>query len=68
PRGGSGGLLTVVTSSWHPGRGIRRTVLALAVAGLTLITAGAAIDALWLLGIGVWGVIGAMAVELVYRP
>ncbi|MFC9820458.1 hypothetical protein [Streptomyces erythrochromogenes] len=57
-----------MTSSWHPGRGIRRTVLALAVAGLTLITAGAAIDALWLLGIGVWGVIGAMAVELVYRP
>ncbi|MFJ6782467.1 hypothetical protein [Streptomyces yangpuensis] len=57
-----------MTSSWHPDRGIRRTMLALGAAGLTLITAGAALDTLWLLGIGVWGVIGALVIELVYRP
>ncbi|MGW5346249.1 hypothetical protein [Streptomyces sp. HUAS TT3] len=49
-------------------RGIRRTVLALAAAGLAVIATGAVLDAMWLLGIGVWGVIAAMALELVYRP
>lgn len=43
-------------------------MLALGAVGLTLITAGAALDTLWLLGIGVWGVIGALGIELVYRP
>ncbi|MFB6559125.1 MULTISPECIES: hypothetical protein [unclassified Streptomyces] len=57
-----------MTTRSRPDRGVRRTVLVLAAAGLTLIAAGAALDALWLLGIGVWGVIAAMLIELVYRP
>ncbi|WP_162688391.1 MULTISPECIES: hypothetical protein [unclassified Streptomyces] len=57
-----------MTIDWRPDRGIRRTVLVLGAAGLTLIATGAVLDVLWLLGIGVWGVIAAMMVELVYRP
>ncbi|MFB6565174.1 hypothetical protein ACFCYH_40895 [Streptomyces sp. NPDC056400] len=57
-----------MTTRSRPDRAMRRTVLVLAAAGLTLIAAGAALDALWLLGIGVWGVIAAMLIELVYRP
>ncbi|MCX4807724.1 hypothetical protein ACFWWM_12495 [Streptomyces sp. NPDC058682] len=57
-----------MTTRSRPDRAKRRTLLALAAAGLTLIAAGAALDALWLLGIGVWGVIAAMLIELVYRP
>ncbi|MER5760598.1 hypothetical protein [Streptomyces sp. NPDC002082] len=57
-----------MTIDWLPDRGIRRTVLALGAVGLSVIATGVALDLLWLLGIGVWGVIGAMAVELVYRP
>ncbi|MGW7031132.1 hypothetical protein ACWGFX_28720 [Streptomyces xanthophaeus] len=61
-------MLTVVTISWRPDRAVRRTVLALGAAGLTVIATGAILDALWLLGIGVWAVIAAMVIELVYRP
>ncbi|GHI85954.1 hypothetical protein Sxan_33180 [Streptomyces xanthophaeus] len=61
-------MLTVVTISWRPDRAVRRTVLALGAAGLTVIATGAILDALWLLGIGVWVVIAAMVIELVYRP
>lgn len=43
-------------------------MLALGAAGLALIAVGAILDALWLLGIGAWAVIGAMLIELVYRP
>ncbi|WP_405982399.1 hypothetical protein [Streptomyces sp. NBC_00158] len=57
-----------MTTRSRPDRGIRRTVLALGTAGLTVIAIGAVLDALWLLGIGVWGVIAAMLIELVYRP
>ncbi|MFJ1566325.1 hypothetical protein ACIOG8_19225 [Streptomyces erythrochromogenes] len=57
-----------MTISWRPDRAVRRTVLALAAAGLTVIATGAILDTLWLLGIGVWAVIAAMAIELVYRP
>ncbi|MCM1973038.1 MULTISPECIES: hypothetical protein [unclassified Streptomyces] len=57
-----------MTIEWRPDRGIRRTELALGAAGLTFVAAGAALDFLWLLGIGVWGVIAAMVIELVYRP
>ncbi|MFJ3974214.1 hypothetical protein [Streptomyces sp. NPDC090021] len=57
-----------MTTRSRPDRGIRRTVVALGAAGLTVITAGAVLDALWLLGIGVWGLIAAMLIELVYRP
>ncbi|MDD9380033.1 hypothetical protein M8Z33_25920 [Streptomyces sp. ZAF1911] len=52
----------------RPDRAIRRTVLALGAVGLTVIATGAALNALWLLGIGVWAVIAAMSIELVYRP
>ncbi|MFJ2598730.1 hypothetical protein [Streptomyces erythrochromogenes] len=57
-----------MTTRSRADRGIRRTVLALAAAGVTVIAAGAVLDALWLLGIGVWSVIAAMVIELVYRP
>ncbi|MFJ3519682.1 hypothetical protein ACWGF3_08345 [Streptomyces xanthophaeus] len=57
-----------MTISWRPDRAVRRTVLALGAAGLTVIATGAILDALWLLGIGVWAVIAAMVIELVYRP
>ncbi|MER6254601.1 hypothetical protein ABT224_24915 [Streptomyces sp. NPDC001584] len=57
-----------MTTRSHADRGIRRTVLALVATGLPLIATGAALDALWLLGIGVWGVIAAIVIELVYRP
>ncbi|MFE5558315.1 hypothetical protein [Streptomyces sp. NPDC056544] len=52
----------------RPDHQIRQTVLVLGAAGLTVIATGAALDALWLLGIGVWGVIAAMVIELVYQP
>ncbi|MEU8942576.1 hypothetical protein OHU17_05835 [Streptomyces goshikiensis] len=52
----------------RPDHKIRQTVLVLGAAGLTVIATGAALDALWLLGIGVWGVIAAMVIELVYQP
>ncbi|MFE7093059.1 hypothetical protein [Streptomyces erythrochromogenes] len=52
----------------RPDRRIRQTVLALGAAGLTAIATGAVLDAVWLLGIGVWGVIAGMVLELVYRP
>ncbi|MYV74745.1 hypothetical protein GT352_12510 [Streptomyces sp. SID1046] len=61
-------MLAVVTISWRPDRAVRRTVLVLGAAGLTVIATGAILDALWLLGIGVWAVIAAMVIELVYRP
>ncbi|MEU4130364.1 hypothetical protein [Streptomyces wuyuanensis] len=57
-----------MTIEWLPDRGIRRTVRVLAVAGLTLIATGAFLDTMWLLGIGVWAVITAIGIELVYRP
>ncbi|MFI1279451.1 MULTISPECIES: hypothetical protein [unclassified Streptomyces] len=57
-----------MTTRSRPDRAMHRTVLVLAAAGLTLIATGAVLDALWLLGIGVWGVITAIAIELVYRP
>ncbi|MFE5698491.1 hypothetical protein ACFQ8K_38540, partial [Streptomyces erythrochromogenes] len=57
-----------VTSDWLPDRGIRRTVRALGAAGLTVIATGAALEAMWLLGLGVWGIIAAMGIEIVYRP
>ncbi|MFD7627732.1 hypothetical protein ACFV7Q_17120 [Streptomyces sp. NPDC059851] len=49
-------------------RPIRRTMYALGAVGLTLVVTGAALDLLWLLGIGVWAVIAAILIELVYRP
>ncbi|MFD3805480.1 hypothetical protein ACFWTC_18085 [Streptomyces sp. NPDC058619] len=63
-----------MTIDWLPNRGIRRATLVLGVAGVagvagvTVITTGAVLEALWLLGIGVWAIITAMMIELVYRP
>ncbi|MEU6707836.1 hypothetical protein [Streptomyces wuyuanensis] len=57
-----------MTIDWLPDRGIRRTVRVLAVAGLILIAAGAFLGTMWLLGIGVWAMITAIGIELVYRP
>ncbi|MCX4718016.1 hypothetical protein OG280_37585 [Streptomyces virginiae] len=57
-----------MTISRRPDRAVRRTVLVLGAAGLTVIATGAILDALWLLGIGVWALIAAMVIELVYRP
>ncbi|MFD3695207.1 hypothetical protein ACFWUZ_03470 [Streptomyces sp. NPDC058646] len=57
-----------MTTDWLPDRGIRRAVLALGAAGVSMIATGAVLEARWLLGIGVWAVITAMTVELVYRP
>ncbi|WP_158754321.1 hypothetical protein [Streptomyces sp. NRRL F-2580] len=57
-----------MTTRSRSDRTVRRTVLALAAAGLAVITTGAALDALWLLGIGVWALIAAMVIELVYQP
>ncbi|MFE6129821.1 hypothetical protein ACFQ6Q_16360 [Streptomyces sp. NPDC056437] len=54
--------------AWHPDRGIRRTTLTLACAAALLITTGAVIDAPWTVGIGVWAMIVAIAIELIYRP
>ncbi|MET9610025.1 hypothetical protein ABZZ17_33980 [Streptomyces sp. NPDC006512] len=57
-----------MTINWLPDRGIRRAILATGAAGVTVIATGAVLEALWLLGIGVWAVITAMMIELVYRP
>ncbi|MEU4120876.1 hypothetical protein [Streptomyces virginiae] len=57
-----------MTIDWLPDRRIRRAILALGAAGLTVIATGALLEALWLLGLGVWAVITAMVIELVYRP
>ncbi|MFJ3635091.1 hypothetical protein [Streptomyces sp. NPDC090112] len=57
-----------MTIDWLPDRGIRRTVRTLAASGVTLVAVGAVLDAMWLLGIGVWGVIAALGIEIVYRP
>ncbi|MEU9162086.1 hypothetical protein AB0D29_17650 [Streptomyces sp. NPDC048424] len=57
-----------MTTRPHSDRALRRTVLALTAAGLAVVTTGAALDALWLLGIGVWALIAAMVIELVHQP
>ncbi|MGE7385210.1 hypothetical protein ACQKM2_06920 [Streptomyces sp. NPDC004126] len=57
-----------MTPRSRPDHEVRRTVLVLGAAGLTAIATGAVLDALWLLGIGVWSVIAAMVIELVYQP
>ncbi|MFF3785683.1 hypothetical protein [Streptomyces sp. NPDC001933] len=57
-----------MTTDWFPDPGMRRNVLALGTAGLTVIAVGALLEALWLLGIGVWALIIAMMIDLIYRP
>ncbi|MEU2130655.1 hypothetical protein [Streptomyces sp. NPDC018352] len=57
-----------MTTDWFPDHGMRRTVLALGTGGPTVIAIGAVLEARWLLGIGVWGLIIAILIDLVYRP
>ncbi|MEE1770890.1 hypothetical protein PUR34_22795 [Streptomyces sp. JV185] len=57
-----------MTTDWFPDRRMRRNVRALGTAGLTVIVVGAVLEAHWLLGIGVWALIIAMLIDLVYRP
>ncbi|MFJ7199480.1 MULTISPECIES: hypothetical protein [unclassified Streptomyces] len=57
-----------MTTDWFPDRRMRRNVRALGTAGLTVIVVGAVLEAQWLLGIGVWALIIAMLIELIYRP
>ncbi|MFJ2477248.1 hypothetical protein ACIOWI_30450 [Streptomyces sp. NPDC087659] len=57
-----------MASDWPPDRGIRRLTLALAGAAAVLVTSGALLELMWLLGIGVWAVMAALGIELIYRP
>ncbi len=57
-----------MSSEWGPDRGVRRGVVAVGAAGVVLIAAGAVVDVFWVVGIGVWAMIGAIVTELVYRP
>jgi hypothetical protein len=57
-----------VTPSWSPDRPVRHTVLALGAAGAALVGAGALLDQVLVLGLGVWSGIAAIVIELVYRP
>ncbi|MEV6399080.1 hypothetical protein AB0M39_30585 [Streptomyces sp. NPDC051907] len=57
-----------MTVTWGPDRGVRRTTLALAAAGPALIAPGLIVGSWWLIGAGVWAVIVAIVIELVYRP
>ncbi|MFD9216625.1 hypothetical protein ACFVY9_26750 [Streptomyces sp. NPDC059544] len=54
-----------MASDWPPDRGIRRLTLALAGAAAVLITSGALLELMWLLGIGVWAVMAALGIELI---
>ncbi|MFF2014167.1 hypothetical protein ACFVWY_34600 [Streptomyces sp. NPDC058195] len=57
-----------MTTDWFPDRGMRRNVRALGAAGLTVIAVGALLETQWLLGIGVWALIIAILIDLIYRP
>ncbi|MFH8490991.1 hypothetical protein [Streptomyces longisporoflavus] len=57
-----------MAASWGPDRGVRRTMYVLAAAAVLLIALGAALDVLWLLGIGVWALMASFAIEFFVRP
>jgi fatty acid desaturase len=48
--------------------GVRRTVLALTLIATAVLVCGFLADSVWLLGIGVWMVIVAFLIEMIYRP
>lgn len=48
--------------------GVRRTIAALAVAAVVLVTAGFVLEMVWLFGIGAWFLITAGLLEMIYRP
>ena len=49
-------------------RGMKRLFHALLSAALVLIVVGFLAESLWLLGIGAWMLIGALLIEMIYRP
>lgn len=49
-------------------RGIRRMIYALTLAAATLAAAGGLTNAIWLIGVGVWALIAAFLIEMIYRP
>lgn len=49
-------------------RGMKRLLYALLLPATVLIVVGSLTEALWLLGIGAWMLIGALLIELIYRP
>lgn len=51
-------------SFWYTDGGVRRTARALGAAGVTLATAGFALDSLWLLGAAAWVLMAAICIEL----
>ncbi|WP_187283546.1 hypothetical protein [Streptomyces sp. t39] len=56
-----------MASVWRPDRGIRRVVVACAAAAAVLLPVGATAGSILMIGLGVWAVIAACALELVYR-
>ncbi|MEU9776736.1 hypothetical protein [Streptomyces sp. NPDC047968] len=51
-----------------PDPAVRRFGLLLLLAAVALVAVGALAGSRWLLGIGVWTLVGAGPVEVVYRP
>ncbi|MDX3179735.1 hypothetical protein PV334_00440 [Streptomyces sp. ME02-7008A-1] len=49
-------------------RGTKRILRTFLLAATVLIVVGPLTEALWLLGIGAWMLIGALLIELIYRP
>ncbi|MCD9899129.1 hypothetical protein LUR56_01250 [Streptomyces sp. MT29] len=54
--------------TWGPDRGVLVAVRVSGSVGLTGITAGALSSTMWIVGAGVWAMIAAFLIELVYRP
>ena len=51
-----------------PERQMRRWIIALTICAAALVAAGAAAGWWWLLGTGVWALIAAFLLEIIYRP
>ncbi|WP_159042579.1 hypothetical protein [Streptomyces sp. IGB124] len=51
-----------------PERQMRFKIISLALGGAAMIAAGATAEWWWLLGIGVWVLVAAFLVEMIYRP
>ncbi|MGW8762517.1 hypothetical protein ACWGN5_08465 [Streptomyces sp. NPDC055815] len=47
---------------------MRRMSLSLAAAALPVCVLGVVQDVVWVLGVGAWLLVGAILIELVYRP
>ncbi|WP_166802752.1 hypothetical protein [Streptomyces sp. ICN441] len=54
--------------TWPPDRAMRTATLVLGGVAVLLVAVGAAAGAMWMVGAGVWAVIAAVGIELVYRP